>query len=279
MLKIYSKFFCNKTKIEKEFLKLDYYSILKVNSNSSTNEIRKSYFQLAKKFHPDKYKGTSEIFKKITEAYKILKDEKKREEYNKKMRINMNIKYKYSSNKKDNEEEQQNSKYEKDFEKLNINQKSKPNIDEIKIIKGAVEKKLSKRQYQLHLLTIKVREAEMKRKSLKYEIYKNMGLITDEENKSNDSYDKLVKDELKNIKNKITYKEEINENIQKEKKEDEVSINSTRNTLYYIFTIYFLIAILILIRKYQQHKNLEKQIKLNEKLKNEKRINNYIYIK
>ncbi len=61
----------------------DYYSILGVDKNADTKEIKKSFRQLAKKYHPDinKEEGTEEKFKEIQEAYEVLSDENKRYQY------------------------------------------------------------------------------------------------------------------------------------------------------------------------------------------------------
>lgn len=62
----------------------DYYSVLGVKKDSSDAEIKKNYRNLAKKYHPDKHKGDTkaeERFKSISEAYDILGDKKKRQEY------------------------------------------------------------------------------------------------------------------------------------------------------------------------------------------------------
>ncbi len=62
----------------------DYYSILGVNKTASADEIKKSYRKLAVKWHPDKNPGNKaaeEKFKKISEAYAVLSDSKKREQY------------------------------------------------------------------------------------------------------------------------------------------------------------------------------------------------------
>lgn len=63
----------------------DYYSILNVDKKSSKEEIKKAYRSLAKKYHPDKHssedKAMEEKFKEITEAYEILSDDAKREQY------------------------------------------------------------------------------------------------------------------------------------------------------------------------------------------------------
>ena len=69
---------------------LNYYTILEVNKNASIEEIKKSYKQLAKKYHPDKniHNNNKEEIDKIKEkffqistAYNILSDETRRNNY------------------------------------------------------------------------------------------------------------------------------------------------------------------------------------------------------
>jgi curved DNA-binding protein len=63
----------------------DYYQVLGVDKKSSSDEIKKAYRKLALKWHPDKNpnnKSAEEKFKKISEAYAVLSDDKKREQYN-----------------------------------------------------------------------------------------------------------------------------------------------------------------------------------------------------
>ena len=62
----------------------DYYKILGVNKNSSDAEIKKAYRKLAFKYHPDKTKEdkiAEAKFKQISEAYAVLSDKKKRQQY------------------------------------------------------------------------------------------------------------------------------------------------------------------------------------------------------
>ncbi len=45
-------------------------------------ELKKKYYALAQKYHPDKSKGkTEDKFKEISAAYEVLSDEQKRKEY------------------------------------------------------------------------------------------------------------------------------------------------------------------------------------------------------
>lgn len=58
------------------------YDTLKINKDASLKEIKKSYYKLAEKYHPDKNDGKeSQEFIDITTAYTILKDTAKRKEY------------------------------------------------------------------------------------------------------------------------------------------------------------------------------------------------------
>jgi DnaJ-class molecular chaperone len=59
----------------------DYYKILGVREDSSSEEIRKSYRKLAFQYHPDKNPGKEEMMKEINEAYAVLSDQRKRNEY------------------------------------------------------------------------------------------------------------------------------------------------------------------------------------------------------
>jgi curved DNA-binding protein len=59
---------------------MNYYQILGVNQNSSSEEIKQAYRKLALKHHPDKG-GDAAEFKKINEAYSVLSDAQKKAEY------------------------------------------------------------------------------------------------------------------------------------------------------------------------------------------------------
>ncbi len=62
----------------------DYYKILGVDKTASSDNIKKAYRKLARKYHPDvnpNDKTAESKFKELQEAYDVLKDEKKRKEY------------------------------------------------------------------------------------------------------------------------------------------------------------------------------------------------------
>lgn len=62
----------------------DLYKILEVSKDANQDEIKKSFRNLSKKFHPDlnpNNKEAEEKFKKINEAYSVLSDPEKRKQY------------------------------------------------------------------------------------------------------------------------------------------------------------------------------------------------------
>jgi len=64
---------------------MDYYQILGVGREASAEEIKKVYRKLAMKYHPDKAKGDKKLaeekFKQISEAYAVLSNPEKRQQY------------------------------------------------------------------------------------------------------------------------------------------------------------------------------------------------------
>ncbi len=63
--------------------KRDYYEVLGVSKSASSEEIKKAYRLLAKKYHPDicKEPNAEEKFKEVQEAYEVLSDDQKRARY------------------------------------------------------------------------------------------------------------------------------------------------------------------------------------------------------
>ena len=64
--------------------KRDYYEVLGVSKDASTDEIKKAYRKMAMKYHPDRNPDNAEAeakFKEAGEAYEVLSDDEKRSRY------------------------------------------------------------------------------------------------------------------------------------------------------------------------------------------------------
>ena len=59
----------------------DHYETLGVNKGASKDEIKKAFYKLAQKYHPDKKGGDEAKFKQVNEAYQVLSDDAKRSKY------------------------------------------------------------------------------------------------------------------------------------------------------------------------------------------------------
>jgi len=69
--------------------KRDYYEVLGVDKNASEDDIKKAFKKAAMKYHPDRFanasdaekKDAEEKFKEINEAYQVLSDAQKKQQY------------------------------------------------------------------------------------------------------------------------------------------------------------------------------------------------------
>jgi curved DNA-binding protein CbpA len=77
-------------KIYRALNRLDYYRLLGAAPSASSADIKKTFYAIAKKFHPDRNRNASpevaralyDIYKRITEAYRVLQSDEKRKRYN-----------------------------------------------------------------------------------------------------------------------------------------------------------------------------------------------------
>ena len=102
---------------------MNYYHILKINQTATNKEIKQHYYQLAKKYHPDKTKGDpekSEKFKLLSEAYSTLSNPKKRYLYDLKNNYDVDINLNFT---------------DKDYEQLHYYYNKIMNFTEIKFIR------------------------------------------------------------------------------------------------------------------------------------------------
>jgi DnaJ-class molecular chaperone len=78
----------------------DYYTILGITPDASSEEIKKAYKALAFKYHPDRNLENREVaeekFKELTEAYGVLIDSQKRRQYDH-LRFSQNTQQQFAS--------------------------------------------------------------------------------------------------------------------------------------------------------------------------------------
>ena len=70
---------------KKDVKDTEFYDILGVSPDATSNEIKKAYYKVARQTHPDKVGKTDplakEKFQKVGQAYQVLIDDKTREKY------------------------------------------------------------------------------------------------------------------------------------------------------------------------------------------------------
>ena len=76
------------------FVGAEYYDVLQITRRADGAEVKKAYYSLAKRFHPDRYQHTNDqeirdkleaIFAHVSKAYDTLKDEKLRSDYDRRI--------------------------------------------------------------------------------------------------------------------------------------------------------------------------------------------------
>lgn len=90
----------------------DYYKILNVSSTATQDEIKKSFRNLAKKYHPDRNKDNEEalrMFQDIGEAYEVIGKEDSRKKYDEKLNSNAR-KNNFTGGKKESQKSQASGK-------------------------------------------------------------------------------------------------------------------------------------------------------------------------
>ena len=94
---------------------MDYYKLLGISKNADQEEIKKAYKEQALKWHPDKNKDKDALnnFRNISEAYQILSDPIKREEYDNMITNKNKMNYRYQMSKQSNSMSKQSNSMSK----------------------------------------------------------------------------------------------------------------------------------------------------------------------
>jgi len=181
---------------------LNYYGILQINQCATNEEIKKSFRNLAKKYHPDKncdnQEWAEEKIKLVIKAYKILIDSKLREHYDTTLQ--------YRTNKPDTvPEKKEDRKNDINFEIKSIlndlvHNSGQSAIDKFETLNGRVQnfslqKYLTGRDY-LDCVFLLAEEYEKNKKyTLALKLYKNIYDL--EKDKKNDISHNYFFDETK----------------------------------------------------------------------------------
>lgn len=75
----------------------NYYEILEIPTNATAEEIKRAYYLLCKKYHPDINPETGNLFKNINEAYETLIDPIKRKNYDRNTKAKTNTAKNFTS--------------------------------------------------------------------------------------------------------------------------------------------------------------------------------------
>lgn len=130
----------------------NFYEILRVRTNATQSQIKKSFLELVSKYHPDVYNGDKEYAERytaiLTEAYSVLKDPDKRLDYD--LKHNINTRPNFFQLMKEDRNIKREKKKEKSLSGKNYEQEIS-----MKYFKNS-ERKKPRRSLLLRLLTSKL---------------------------------------------------------------------------------------------------------------------------
>lgn len=101
-------------------MEANYYKILEITETASEEVIRAAYRALAKKYHPDSYKGSNadrnKYMAQINEAYEVLSNEQKRKSYDLKLQLEKEDQQRFTGDSKKNTKNRTYETYEDTYE-------------------------------------------------------------------------------------------------------------------------------------------------------------------
>lgn len=117
---------------------MNYYEILEIKENASQEVIKAAYRALAKKYHPDTYKGSQfereKNMAQINEAFDVLSDEEKRRRYDLNLKFRRDTETenpnKYSGQNTNNNNYQKQNSYNQQNHNYNSDDKCDENCED-----------------------------------------------------------------------------------------------------------------------------------------------------
>lgn len=110
---------------------MNYYEILEIDENASTEVIKAAYRALAKKYHPDTYHGSNasrdKNMSQINEAYEVLSDEQKRKDYDRKIKAHNATSDSFHKEENNKAQEQTHSKCSENDDNVSYENQNKQN--------------------------------------------------------------------------------------------------------------------------------------------------------
>ena len=152
--------------------KRDFYDVLGVGKNASADELKSAYRKLAVKYHPDKNPGdktAEDKFKEASEAYGILSDKSKKENYVANKMIDPEVYYNLKAAKEIMRKQTKKANFTVDDVALQAPDQEQINSDDLDELRAEFELKNEEKRLEKDEASAKIRSRRERRESRKKE--------------------------------------------------------------------------------------------------------------